>query len=150
MVYRPSLGFALKTLLTVAILVSLSRSSTAQVFELGAGLSRGCIGDSSGFCGDEAGAMWALHGSLWVSPRWQISLRFATLPLADTSHSTPRDDRFDLVGRPRAAALCRASTSRAASVAGSSPAGEGCFITSQERGRFGAVLGIGVGEVRNG
>jgi hypothetical protein len=146
MVYRPSVVFALKPLLTVAILVCLSRAATAQVFELGAGLSRGCIGDSSGFCGDEAGAMWAVHGSLWVSARWQISLRLATLPLPDTSHSTLRDDRFNLVVDPALRTLPRidiTSRERSRQVA----AGEALYHFAGGR-RFGAVLGIGVGEVR--
>ena len=137
----------LKKLLTVAILVCLSRSASAQVFELGAGLSRGCIGDSSGFCGDEAGAMWALHGSLWVSPRWQISLRLATLPLPDTSHSTLRDDRFNAVVDPTLRSLPRidiTSRERSREVAGV----EGLYHFAGAR-RFGAVLGIGVGAVRN-
>ena len=146
MVDRPSVVFALKALLTVAIPVGLSGSATAQVVELGAGLSRGCVGDSSGFCGDEAGAMWALHGSLWVSPRWQISVRLATLPLDDTSHSTPRDDRFDLVIDPALRSLPRidiTSRERSRKVAG----GEALYHFAGAR-RFGPVLGIGIGTVR--
>ena len=130
----------------VVALGSLARPAAAQVFELGGGLSRGCIGDSSGFCGDDTGAMWALHGGVWVSPGWQISLRVATLPLPDATYSTTQDERFDRAADPavRAAARIDITTrERSRQLAGA----EAIYHFAGPR-RFGAVLGVGIGEVK--
>ena len=50
--------------LAVTLVLVAAAPVNAQVVEIGGGVSRGCIGDSSGFCGDEIGAMW--------SARWQL------------------------------------------------------------------------------
>jgi len=142
-----SLARRLPILLTLVALGALARPAAAQVFEIGAGVSRACTGDSSGFCSDETGAMWALHGGLWVSRRWLINLRVATLPLPDATHSTPRDERFDRVTDPAVRVLPRidiTSRHRSRQLIG----GEGLYHFAGPR-RFGAVLGVGIGEVRN-
>ena len=81
--------------------------AAAQGFEAGAGIGRGCTGDSSGFCSDETGPMWSLHAGLWVTEHVQIAIRIAALPLDDFRYSTPRDDRFGLVPDPDLQSLPR-------------------------------------------
>lgn len=88
-----------RTLFAVTLL-TISVPAAAQVVEAGIGISRGCIGDSSGFCGDEIGPMWAPHASVWIDDRLEIGIRLATLPLRDWSYAVPRDDRFNAVDDP--------------------------------------------------
>jgi hypothetical protein len=137
----------IRMLLAVVILESRARPAAAQVFELGGGVSRGCVGDSSGFCGDDAGALWALEGGLWATSRWQITLRLAWLPLPGFEHSTPRDERFNRAGDPAARGLPRIDITvrdRSRLLYGA----EGLYHFAGAN-HFGAVLGFGVGEVRN-
>jgi hypothetical protein len=82
------------------VLVAFPVCAAAQVLEAGGGIGRGCTGDSSGFCGDDSGAMWAVHGSVWLDDRVEIGVRLATLPRPDYSYATARDDRFNLAPDP--------------------------------------------------
>ena len=81
---------------TAGLILGLPVTAAAQGFELGGSISHGCTGDSSGFCGDDTGVMPAIYGGLWVSPKVQVLLRVANLPLDDQAYSTHRYDRFDL------------------------------------------------------
>ena len=73
----------LTILLSIVLFGWLARPALAQAAEVGGGVGYGCTGDSSGFCGDNTGPMWALEAGFWVSRRVQIAARLATLPLAD-------------------------------------------------------------------
>lgn len=129
------------------VLCGICRTAAAQEFEVGAGLSRGCTGDSSGFCSDQTGLMWSVHGGVWMTDYVRIGVRFAALPLEDVSYSTFRDGRFDLADDPAARALPRidiTSRNRSRQVWG----GELLYHFAGVR-RFGFVLGIGLGELSN-
>lgn len=104
---RYSVASRFGILLAAAIVGSCPRLVAAQIFELGGGVGRGCTGDSSGFCSNEHGAMGALYGGLWISPRVQVAVRIAVLPQDDFNYSTPRDDRFALVDDPALRSLSR-------------------------------------------
>ena len=128
-------------------LCGICRTAAAQGFEVGAGIGRGCTGDSSGFCSDQTGPMWAVHGGYWVTDYVQIAVRFAALPLDDFTHSTHRDDRFDLADDAAARRLARIDVTnrkRSRQVWG----GELLYHFAGAR-RFGFVLGIGIGELSN-
>jgi hypothetical protein len=85
----------------LALLIwSCHSEAAAQGFEAGAGIGRGCTGDSSGFCGDQTGPMWSLHAGFWMTEHVQIAFRIAALPLADYRYSRPRDERFNRVADP--------------------------------------------------
>jgi hypothetical protein len=130
----------------VALLTwSCHSEAVAQGFEAGAGIGRGCTGDSSGFCSDETGPMWSLHAGVWMTEHVQIAIRIAALPLDGFRYSTPRDDRFSLVPDPDLQSLPRID------------------ITTRDRRRVltgaeviyhfagssgvGAMLGVGLGTV---
>ena len=136
----------LRMLLAVGMLGSLARPAAAQVFELGGGVSRGCTGDSSGFCSDQTGPMWALHGGIWLSPvADQPAARI--LPLPDFGYSTPRDERFNRAADPAARVVPRIDiTTRENS---RQLAGGEATLPFRGSGRLGAVLGVGLGEVSN-
>jgi hypothetical protein len=87
------------------VLVLWPVGAAAQVVEVGAGIGRGCTGDSSGFCGDHTSAMWAVHGSIWLTERLELGARLTVLPLPDISYQTSRDDRFNLATDPAIRAL---------------------------------------------
>jgi hypothetical protein len=89
-----------RKLLGVTFVLLSAAPAAAQVLEVGASIGRGCIGDSSGFCGPETDVMWAAHASVWLDDRLEIGFRFATLPLNDSSYVTPRDDRFNAASDP--------------------------------------------------
>ena len=128
-------------------LCGICRIAAAQGFEVGAGISRGCTGDSSGFCSNETGPMWAVRGGYWVTDYVQIALRFAALPLDDFTHSTYRDDRLDLADDAAARSLARIDVTnrkRSRQVWG----GELLYHFAGG-GRLGFVLGIGLGELSN-
>jgi hypothetical protein len=128
-------------------LSGICRTAAAQGFELGLGVGRGCTGDSSGFCSGQTGTMWAVHGGYWVTDYVQIAARFAALPLDDSTHSTHRDDRFDLADDAVARSLARIDVTnreRSRQVWG----GELLYHFAGPR-RFGPVLGIGIGELSN-
>ena len=89
--------------------------------------------------------MPALHGGVWVSPRVQIVLRVANLPLDDQSYSTYRNDRLNLGDDPAARPLSRidiTTTSRSRRLV----SGEVLFHFVRDGG-FGAVLGAGLGDL---
>ena len=121
--------------------------AAAQGFEAGAGIGRGCTGDSSGFCSDETGPMWSLHAGFWITEHVQLAVRFAVLPVDDFTSSTPRDARFDLADDEAPRSLARIDiTSRNGSrwLSG----GEILYHFAGSR-RFGFVLGAGIGELSN-
>jgi len=93
----------------VLALLTISTPAAAQwsAAEFGVDIGRGCIGDSSGFCGDESGPMRAAHASAWIDDRLEIGARLAVLPLEDWNYSQERDSRFDLVDDPAARTLSR-------------------------------------------
>ena len=129
------------------VLCGICRTAAAQEFEVGAGIGRGCTGDSSGFCSDETGPMWAVHGGFWITDYVQLAVRFAVLPLDGFTHSTPRDARFDLADDEAARGLARIEiTSRNSSrwLSG----GEILYHFAGAK-RFGFVLGAGLGELSN-
>ena len=129
------------------VLWGICRTGAAQGFEVGAGIARGCTGDSSGFCSGQTGPMWAVHGGYWITDYVQIAVRFAALPLDDFTYSTPRDDRFDLVDDAEARRLTRidiTTRSRSRWLSG----GEILYYFAGSR-RFGFVLGAGIGELSN-
>ena len=129
------------------VLWGICRTGAAQGFEVGAGISRGCTGDSSGFCSSQTGPMWAMHGGYWITDYVQIAVRFAALPLDDFTHSTPRDDRFDLADDAEARRLTRidvTTRNRSRWLSG----GEILYHFAGSR-RFGFVLGAGIGELSN-
>jgi hypothetical protein len=141
------LSRGLSALLALVMLGSVARPGAAQGFEVGAGLSRGCVGDSSGFCGDDMGALWALGGGLWATSRWQINLRIGWLTLPSFDYSTPRDERFNLAEDPAARNLPRIDITlrdRSRLLYGA----EGLYHF-RGANHFGAVLGLGMGEFRN-
>ena len=116
-------------------------------FEAGAGIGRGCTGDSSGFCSDETGLMWSVHAGFWITEYLQIAARFSALPLDDISHSTSRDDRFSLADDEQARNLPQidvTSRERSRHLFG----GEVLYYFAGAR-RFGFVLGAGLGELSN-
>ena len=128
-------------------LCGICRTAAAQGFEVGAGIGRGCTGDSSGFCSGQTGPMWALHGGYWITDDVQIAVRFAALPLDDFTHSTPRDDRFDLADDAEARRLTRidiTTRNRTRWLSG----GEILYHFAGSR-RFGFVLGAGIGALSN-
>jgi hypothetical protein len=140
-------GGGIRMLLAVVTIASLARPAAAQVVELGGGVSRGCTGDSSGFCSDETGPMWSMHGGLWASTRWLISLRVAALPLPDFRYTTHRDERFNYAADPAARSLPRIdimTRQRNRQIIG----GEALYHFAGAR-RFGGVLGVGIGDLRN-
>ena len=129
----------------VGLILGLPVTVAAQTFELGGSISQGCTGDSSGFCSGDIGPMPAVHGGLWVSPKVQILLRVANLPLDDRSYSTPRDDRFNRADDPAARTLPRidiTTTSRSRRLV----SGEILFHFVRDGG-FGAMLGAGFGDL---
>src|SRR5687768_52028 len=137
----------MRVIALAVVLLGLPVAAAGQGFELGGSISRGCTGDSSGFCGPETGAMWGVHGGFWLSPRVEIAIRFARLPLGDSQYSTMRDDRFNLADDPAARTLPRidmTSTARRRQLIGA----ELLYHFAREGG-FGAVLGGGIGEARN-
>jgi hypothetical protein len=69
---RRSGRWRIQVLLAIAALGCCARIAAAQVVEVGAGLSRGCTGDSTGFCSDDTGQMMSLYGGL-ACHRLQIS-----------------------------------------------------------------------------
>ena len=130
-----------------ALILTLPVTAAAQRFELGGSISQGCTGDSSGFCSGDIGPMPALHGALSVSPRVQIVLRVANLPLDDHSYSTHRDERFNRADDPAARMLPRidittSSRSRRLVTA------EVLYHFVRDGG-FGAMLGAGFGDLSN-
>ena len=131
----------------VGLILGLPVSAAAQGFELGGSISQGCTGDSSGFCSGDIGPMPALHGGLWVSPKVQILLRLAILPLDDQQYSTYRDDRFNLADDPAARTLPRIDIT--------TTSGSRRLITAEvlyhfvRDGGFGAILGAGLGDLSN-
>jgi hypothetical protein len=130
---------------TAALILGLPVIVAAQRFELGGSISQGCTGDSSGFCSGDIGPMPALHGALWVSPRVQIALRVANLPLDDRSYSTHRDERFNRADDAAARTLPRidiTTTSRSRRLV----SGEVLFHFVRDGG-FGAMLGAGLGDL---
>ena len=117
----------------------------AQVFELGGGVGRGCTGDVGRICGDEHGLMGSVYGGLWVSPRFQIAVRVAALPLGDYSYSTPRDDRFSLIADAPLRDLPRITiTSRERRRVLS---GAEALYHFGRSSRVGATLGVGLGTI---
>jgi hypothetical protein len=83
-----------------AVMAAPAAAATAQILEIGAGLGRGCVGDSSGFCGDEAGLMWAATAGIRLDDRIELSVRLARLPLPDLTYVVRRDDRFNVASDP--------------------------------------------------
>ena len=129
------------------VLWGICRTGAAQGFEVGAGISRGCTGDSSGFCSSQTGPMWAVHGGYWITDYVQIAARFAALPLDDFMYSTHRDDRFNLADDAAARSLTRIDITtrhRSRWLSG----GEILYYFAGSR-RFGFVLGAGLGELSN-
>ncbi len=90
----------MRPILFALLCLTTARPAAAQVFEFGGGAGRGCVGDSSGFCGDEAGPMWSLHAGLWLDDRLELGGRVATLPLPHVTYTVFRDDRFNRVADP--------------------------------------------------
>ncbi len=89
-----------EVILGLSMLLSVSAAAGAQSLSAGVGIGRGCAGDSSGFCGDEAGPMWSAHSSAWIKDRLEVGVRVALLPLPDQQYFVARDDRFNLVSDP--------------------------------------------------
>jgi len=121
--------------------------AAAQVVEIGAGIGRGCIGDSSGFCGDETGPMWAIHSSVWLDDTFEMGARFAVLPLPDVNYSVAHDDRFSAADDPAIRQLARIDvTGRERSRRIIS--GEATYHFPSEH-PVGFLLGLGVGVKSN-
>jgi hypothetical protein len=80
-----------------------------------------------------------------VSPKVQIVLRVANLPLDDSSHWTPRDERFNLADDPAARTLPRIDTT-ATSRSRRLVTAEVLYYFVRDGG-FGAVLGAGLGDL---
>jgi hypothetical protein len=122
-------------------------NASAQVVELGGGLSRGCPGDSSGFCGDDRGAMWAVHTTVWFDDRLEAGIRFGVLPLPDYTHAVAHDSRFDVVDDPAIRELPRVDVAvrdRSRRIF----SGEAIYHFA--RGRIvRPMLGIGLGDMSN-
>ena len=93
----------------VLALLTISTPAAAQwtAVEFGVDIGRGCIGDSSGFCGDEIGTTRAAHASAWIDDRVEIGVRLTALPLEDWNYSQERDSRFDLVNDAAVRSLTR-------------------------------------------
>ena len=91
----------------VLALLTISTTAAAQwsAVEFGVDVGRGCTGDSSGFCGDEIGPMWATHASAWIDDRVEIGVRLAVLRLEDRHYSVEHDSRFDQANDPAIRAL---------------------------------------------
>ncbi len=91
----------------VLALLTMPTPSAAQwtAAEFGVDIGRGCIGDSSGFCGDEIGTTRAARASAWIDDRVEIGVRLAVLPLADWNYSVEHDSRFDQASDPAIRAL---------------------------------------------
>jgi hypothetical protein len=135
----------IRTLGAAGLLVlSLPVTAGAQVFELGGSISHGCTGDSSGFCGDQTGAMLGLHAGWHVSPKVEIAVRAARLPLVDFRYSRPRDQTVILAGDSTARDQSRidvTETSRSRVVIGAE------LLYFGRAKRIGPLLGIGLGEL---
>lgn len=143
--HRFSIGRSSRILLAALSLSAFPPLAHAQVFELGGGVGRGCIGDVGRICGDGHGWMGSVYGGLWVSPRFQIVVRVAALPREDYSYSTPRDDRFSLVDDPSLRNLPRiniTSRERRRVLSGA----EALYRFGRST-RIGATLGVGLGTV---
>jgi hypothetical protein len=54
------------TLFTLMCL-SVCASATAQVIEIGAGIGRACVGTDGSVCGEDRGAIWSIHSSIWFA-----------------------------------------------------------------------------------
>jgi hypothetical protein len=142
---RYAVAFSSRILFAALTLSARPPLAHAQVFELGGGLSRGCTGDVGRICGDDHGLMGSVYGGLWVSPRVQIVVRVAALPLEDYSYSTTRDDRFSLVDDPSLRNLPRVNiTSRHRRRVLS---GAEALYHFGRSGRVGATVGVGLGTV---
>ncbi len=132
-------------LLSVAVITC--RAAEAQVFEVGAGIGRACVGSEGGLCGDEAAAMPSLHGSVWLDDRLELGIRFATMGRPDVSYAVAHDSRFDVVADPAVRELQRvdvASRDRSRRII------EGDFVYHFKRGSpIRPVLGVGLGRVWN-
>lgn len=136
-----------KHLWIALVLWGICRTGSAQGLEVGAGIGRGCTGDSSGFCSGQTGPMWAVHGGYWITDYVQVAVRFAALPLDDFMYSTHRDDRFNLADDAAARSLTRidiTTRNRSRWLSG----GEILYYFAGAR-RFGFVLGAGIGELTN-
>jgi hypothetical protein len=137
----------MRKLTLVLAWLTMSGSAAAQTFELGAGIGRACIGDSSGFCGDESGPMWSICGSVWMLGGWEIGVRMASLSLPDSTNTIRRDDRFNSVDDPAIRQLPqidlinRRRSRRIANV-------EAVYHFGRHR-PVGAMLGVGFGERTN-
>jgi hypothetical protein len=141
--HRNPFTFSSRILFAALTLGSLPPLAHAQVFELGFGVSRACTGDVGRICGDDDGLMGAVYGGLWVSPRFQIAVRVAALPLEDFSYSTPRDDRFSLVDNPALRSLPRINITtreRRRVLSGA----EALYHFGRSNG-VGATVGVGLG-----
>ena len=142
---RYSVASRLWILLAALTLSGVPTLAYAQVFELGGGVGRGCTGDVGRICGDGHGLMGSVYGGLWVSPRFQIVVRVAALPMQDYSYSTTRDDRFSLVDDPSLRNLPRINiTSRERRRVLS---GAEALYHFGRSSRVGATLGVGLGTV---
>ena len=86
--------------LRALMFLSVCAPATAQVIEIGAGVGRACVGTDGSVCGDDTGAMWSIHSSIWFDDRLEVSARFAMFALPDWKYSQSRDDRFNLVDDP--------------------------------------------------
>jgi hypothetical protein len=130
---------------TAGLMLGLPVTVAAQGFELGGSISHGCTGDSSGFCGDDTGVMPAIYGALWVSPKVQVLLRVANLPLDDHAYTTHRDERFNLADDAAARTLPRidiTTTARSRRLV----SGEILYHFAPDSG-LEAVLGAGLGDL---
>jgi hypothetical protein len=130
----------------LALLIwSCQSEAAAQGFEAGAGIGRGCTGDSSGFCSDETGPMWSVHAGFWMTEHVQITFRIAALPLDDFRYSRPRDERFTHVADPDLQSLRRIDVTdrdRRRVVSGM----EAIYHVAGPSG-LSAILGVGLGTV---
>ena len=96
----------MRQLLIVAFLMTASPAG-AQVFEVSAGIGRGCIGSEGGLCGDDKGRVLATHASVWLDDRLELGVRFATLGLRDQTYFIAHDSRFEAADDPAARQLPR-------------------------------------------
>jgi Outer membrane protein beta-barrel domain len=96
----------MRRLVMALMLVTCASSATAQVFEAGVGIGRGCTGSDGSLC-TSGSAMWAAHGSVWFDDRLELGVRVAFMPQPDFTYWIPRDDRFNAADDPVARALPR-------------------------------------------